>query len=139
MAGVTNFTLMRDAHELKPGANREALIEGQLDECQLDERPNLPRTGIVPDSGDHLGGSGVPKVEIFYEGEHVGGVPRLPSVFVSPFGGVAKKGGVPKGWGSLPMPLPWVPWEVLDEPCFKDPKEKGFLTWCRRVPSYLES
>jgi hypothetical protein len=90
MAGVANFTLRRDAHELKPGANREALIEGQPD-----ERPNLPRTGIVLDSGDHLGGSGVPKVEIFDEGEHVGGVPRLPSVFVTPFGGVAKKGGVP--------------------------------------------
>jgi hypothetical protein len=49
----------------------------------------------VPDSGDHLGGSGVLEVEIFDEEKHVGGVPHLPSVFVTPFGGVAKKGGVP--------------------------------------------
>ncbi len=60
----------------------------------------------MPDSGNHLGGSRVPEVESLNEGEHVGGVPCFPDVFVSPFGDVAKKGGVPERWGGLPMPLP---------------------------------
>ncbi len=89
------------------------------------------------DSCDHLGGCGVSKVASLDEGEHVGGVRRFPGVLVAPFGSVAKKRGVPEWWGGLPMPLPWVPWEVLDEPYFKDPKERGFLTWCRRVPGYF--
>ncbi len=37
------------------------------------------------------------------------------------------------------MPLPWVPWEILDEPCFKDPVERGLLTWCRQIPGNFES
>ncbi len=37
------------------------------------------------------------------------------------------------------MPLPWVPWEILDEPCFKDPVERGFLTYCQWIPGNFEN
>ncbi len=72
------------------------------------------------------------------EGEHVGGMIHSLNVFVSPFDGVAEKGGVPERRGSLPVPLSWVPWEVLDKPRFIDLEEGGFLTSCRRVPGDLE-
>ncbi len=74
-----------------------------------------------------------------YEGEHVRGVCRFPGVFVTPFSDVAKERGVPKWWGGLPVPVPWVPWEILDEPCFKHPVERGLLTWCRRILGNFES
>jgi hypothetical protein len=51
LAGVANFALGRDAHELQPGAYREALVESQLD-----ERPDLLRASVVPDLGYHLSG-----------------------------------------------------------------------------------
>jgi len=82
------------------------------------------------DSRDHLKGCGVSEVESLYEGEHVRGVRCFSGVFVAPFSGVAKERGIPKWWGGLPVPLPWVPWEILDEPCFKDPVERGLFTWC---------
>jgi hypothetical protein len=75
----------------------------------------------VPDPHDHLGNRGVLEVEPLNEGQHVGSVRRFSSVVVSPLGGVAEKRGVPKGRSGLPMPLPWVPWEVLDESSFKNP------------------
>jgi hypothetical protein len=73
------------------------------------------------------------------EGKHVGGVRHFSNVFVSPFGSVAKERGIPKWWGGLLMPLPWVPWGILNEPCFKDPIERGLLTWCRQIPSNFKS
>jgi len=49
LIGVADLTEGVDSHELEPSANREALVE-----CQLDEGPDLLWTGVVPDSGDHL-------------------------------------------------------------------------------------
>jgi len=51
LAGVVDFAMGRDAHELQPGAYREALVEGQPDEC-----PNLLWASVVPDPGYHLSG-----------------------------------------------------------------------------------
>jgi len=122
-----------DPHELEPGAHQKALIEGQPD-----ERAHLPWASVMPNSCNHLGGCGVLEIESLNEGEHVRGVRHFPGVFVTPFSDVAKKRGVPEWWGGLLVPLPWVPWEILDEPCFKDPVEKGLLTWCRRISGHLE-
>ncbi len=49
LVGVADFAMGRDAHELQPCAYREALVEGQPD-----ERPDLLRASVVPDSGYHL-------------------------------------------------------------------------------------
>jgi len=51
LVGVAYFALGRDAHELQPGAYREALVEGQPN-----ERPDLLWASVVPDSGYHLSG-----------------------------------------------------------------------------------
>ncbi len=64
---------------------------------------------------------------------------RLASVNITPLSGVAKERGVPKRQSGLPVPLPWVPWEILDESSFKDPVEWGLFVWGGRVPGYLES
>ncbi len=62
------------------------------------------------------------------ESDHVWGARRFPSVVVSSFGGVAKEGSVLERRGGTPMPLPWVPGEILDETNFEDPKDEGLLT-----------
>jgi hypothetical protein len=67
------------------------------------------------------------QVESLYEGKHVRNVRHFSNVFVALFNGVAKERGVSKRWGGLPMPLPWVPWEILDEPYFKNLVERGLL------------
>ncbi len=36
------------------------------------------------------------------------------------------------------MPLTRVPWEILDEPCFKNLVQGGLFTWCQRVPGNFE-
>jgi len=61
------------------------------------------------------------------ERDHVRGARGFLSVDVASFGGVAKEGCVPERWGGAPMPLPWVPREVLDEAGFEDPKDWGLL------------
>jgi hypothetical protein len=80
-----------DPHELEPSAHQEALVEGQLD-----ERAHLSWARFMLDSGDHLGGCGVPEVETLYEGEHVGGVGHFSGVFIAPFSGVAEEWCVSK-------------------------------------------
>ncbi len=52
---------------------------------------------------------------------------RLSSVYISPFGGVTKEWCVTQRRVGSPMPLARVPWEILDEPCFKNPVLGGFL------------
>jgi len=81
----------------------------------------------VPEPGDHLGVCGVSEVEALQEGQHVGGVVRLSCVYIAPFGGVAKEWCVAQRWVGSPVPLARVPWEILDEPCFKNPVRAGFL------------
>jgi len=49
-----------------------------------------------------------------------------------------KKGASPRGGLVLPVPLSWVPWEVLNEACFKYPIQGGLLARRRRVPGDLE-
>ncbi len=83
----------------------------------------------MPNSRDHLRSHGILKVETLYEGEHVRSVHDFSGVVVAPFGDVAKERGVPKGWRGLPVPLPWVPWEILDEPNSEDPVEGGLFAW----------
>jgi len=36
------------------------------------------------------------------------------------------------------VPLAGVPWEILDEPCFKNLIQWGFFTWSRWVPGNFE-
>jgi hypothetical protein len=57
------------------------------------------------------------------ESDHVRGVRGFPGVDVASFGGVAEEGRVPEQRGGAPMPLPWVPGEILDEAGFEDPKD----------------
>jgi len=47
--GLRHFAMGKDAHELQPCAYREALVEGQPN-----ERLDLLRASVVPDSGYHL-------------------------------------------------------------------------------------
>jgi len=49
LIGVADLADGVESHELEPSANRETLVE-----CQLDEGPDLLWTGVVLDSGDHL-------------------------------------------------------------------------------------
>jgi hypothetical protein len=51
LAGVADFALGRDAHELQPGAYQQALVEGQPD-----ERLDLLWASVVPDISYHLSG-----------------------------------------------------------------------------------
>jgi len=51
LAGVVDFALGRDAHELQPSAYREALVESQPD-----ERPDLLWASVVPNPGYYLSG-----------------------------------------------------------------------------------
>ncbi len=92
----------------------------------------------MPNSRDHLSSHGILKVETLYEGEHVRSVHDFSGVVVAPFGDVAKEWGIPKGWRGLPVPLPWVPWEILDEPSFEDPVERGLLAWSLQIPGHFE-
>ncbi len=59
-------------------------------------------------------------------------------VDVASFGGVAEEGRVPEQWGGAPMPLPWVPGEILDEAGFEDPKDWGLLAGGLQVLGDLE-
>ncbi len=111
-----------DTHDLKPGSDRKAVIEGKPD-----EGAHLLRSGVVPDSGDGLLRDSVPKVKSLDEGEHVRWPREISSVGVSSFGGVAKEGSVPKGRGGLPVPLSGVPGVILDKSRFKDPEDWSFL------------
>ncbi len=61
------------------------------------------------------------------ERDHVRGARGFPSVDVTSFGGVTKEGCVPERRGGTPMPLPWVPGEVLNEAGFEDPKDWGLF------------
>ncbi len=121
--GVADFAMRWDTHELEPGAHREALVEGQPD-----ERAHLSWARVVPNSGDHLRGCGFPEVEALDEGEHVGCACQFLGISVSPLGCVAKEWCITEWWSGSPMPLPWVPWELLYEPCFKDPVGLELLT-----------
>ncbi len=130
---VTNFAARGNPHEMEPGANQEALVEGQPN-----KRAHLPWADVVPDFLYHLNGCGVLEVESLNEGENIRGVSCSPSVLVAPFGSVAEEGSVTKRVQSLPIPLPKVPRKVLDEFCFKDPIERGFLTRGRRLSGHFE-
>ncbi len=74
----------------------------------------------MPKFGNHLRVCGVLEVEALYEGQHVGGVGRLSGVYVAPFGGVAEEWCIAQRWAGSPVPPTRVPWEILDEPCFKN-------------------
>ncbi len=69
----------------------------------------------------------------------MGGARGVSSVNVSSLGGVAKKGAVPEGQGGPPMPLPWVPGEVLDKARFEDPKGGCLLACGLQLLSDFES
>jgi hypothetical protein len=88
--------------------------------------------------GNHLGVCGVSEVEALQEGQHVRGVGCLSRVYIAPFGDVAEEWCVAQRWVGSPVPLARVPWEILDEPCFKIPVQGGLFTWCRRVPCNFE-
>ncbi|CAM6007809.1 unnamed protein product [Sphagnum balticum] len=67
-ARVAHFALGGQAHELKPGANREALIEGEPN-----EGAHFSWASVVPYIGDGLRSSGVPQIEALDERDHVRG------------------------------------------------------------------
>ncbi len=46
---IATFVGSRNSHDLKPGANRQPVVEGQPGEC-----PHFAWAGIVPHSGDDL-------------------------------------------------------------------------------------
>ncbi len=75
----------------------------------------------MPDFGDHLRCCGVSKVETLNESEDAGRARRFLDVSVASFDCVAKERCISEGKNGLPVPLPWVPWELLNEPCFKYP------------------
>ncbi|CAM6069644.1 unnamed protein product [Sphagnum tenellum] len=119
---VTHFALGRDPHELEPGADREALVESEPD-----ENAHCPWAGVVLNFGDGLRDGGVLKVEAFYECDHTRSPRRIPSIVLASFGGVAKERSIPKGQRGTPVPLSWVPLEILDEPGFENPISGRFL------------
>ncbi len=102
------------------------------------EGAQFPWTSVVPNSSDSLRGSGVLKIEALYEGDHAGSTRWFPGIIVASFGGVTKERSVPEGQGGLPVPLPWVPWEILDEPGFKDPMEGRFIAWSLQFLGHFE-
>jgi hypothetical protein len=122
---AANLTVGGDTHDLQPGSDRKAMIEGEPD-----EGAHLFWSGVMPDSGDGLTHGGVPKAESLYEREHVRWPHEVTSVDVTSFSSVAKEGGVSKGRGGLPMPLPRVPGEILNEARFKNLEDWSFLARC---------
>ncbi len=62
-AEVTAFAVSLDTHCLEPGAHRQALVEGQLD-----ERSDFAWASIMPHPCDDLGDGGVVQVEMLNEG-----------------------------------------------------------------------
>jgi len=89
-ARVANFALREDPHELKPRADREALVEGKPD-----EGAHFPWAGVVPNSKDGLWCCSVLKVETLNESDHAGSARWFLGVVVSSFGSVAKERSVP--------------------------------------------
>jgi hypothetical protein len=92
----------------------------------------------VLELGNHLSARCVSEVEALYEGHHVGRAGRFSGVDVTPFGDISKERCVTQRRVRAPMPLARVPWEILNESCFKDPIQEGFFPWCRRIPGNLE-
>ncbi len=64
---IAHFALCGEANLLEPGPDREILVEDQPN-----ERAHLPWVRVVSESGRHLSGRDVPKVEVKKEGLHVG-------------------------------------------------------------------
>ncbi len=89
-AGAANLVVGGDAHDLQPGSNREAVVEGEPD-----EGAHFLWAGIVPNSGNGLLRGSVLKAETLDEGYHMRWPHEVPGVNVSSFGDVAKEGGVP--------------------------------------------
>jgi hypothetical protein len=61
-----NLAHGRDPHALKPGANREISVQGELD-----EGAHFAGVGVVPDSGNHLKVGGLWEVQLLDEGANV--------------------------------------------------------------------
>ncbi|CAK9859827.1 unnamed protein product [Sphagnum jensenii] len=80
----------------------------------------------------------LPGVEALYECDHAGNVRWFPGVVVASFSDIAKERGVPEGRGGAPVPLSWVPWEILNKPSFKNPVEWRLLARSFQVLGYFE-
>ncbi|CAK9858617.1 unnamed protein product [Sphagnum jensenii] len=59
-----------------------------------DEHAHFSWARVVPYSGDHLGESGVPEIEVFDEGHHVRRSGGFAGVRMASFGRVAKEGRI---------------------------------------------
>ncbi|CAM6002850.1 unnamed protein product [Sphagnum balticum] len=59
---IITFASSRDSHDLKPGANRQSIVEDQPS-----ERPHFAGAGIMPHSGDDMGNRRVSKVQLLNE------------------------------------------------------------------------
>jgi len=66
---------------------------------------------------------------MLYEVYDTGGVLCPSSIPVTSLGRIAKEGRVAHIGRWLPMPITWVPWEVSDEPRFKNLENWWFFTW----------
>jgi hypothetical protein len=51
------------------------------------------------------------------------------SILVPSLGGVSKERSIAHVARRLPMPIPWIPWEVRDKSRLKNPIDGRFLTW----------
>jgi hypothetical protein len=89
-ARAANLAVGGDTHDLQPGSDREALVEGEPN-----EGAHFLWAGVVPNSGNGLLRGSVPKAETLDDGYHVRWSCEVSGVNVSSFGGVAKEGGVP--------------------------------------------
>jgi hypothetical protein len=89
---------------LEPGPNREAFVENQPY-----ERAHHLRARVVPESGRHLNGRGVSKIEVMKEGLHAGRVSQFAYVGVALLGSVPVEGGIAQGRVWLPVPFTRVP------------------------------
>ncbi|CAM6002719.1 unnamed protein product [Sphagnum balticum] len=72
---IITFASSRDSHDLKPGANRQSIVEDQPS-----ERPHFVGAGIMPHSGDDMGNRRVSKVQLLNEGDNVESVLFSPGI-----------------------------------------------------------
>ncbi len=119
---------------MKPGPDQEAFVENRPD-----ERAHLPWARVVPDSGRHLSGRGVSKVEVFKEDLHAGLVIQFANVGIAPLGGVPVEGGIAQGRGCLPVPFTRVPRQIANEAFVENPIEKRRLTLSGMLSGYFEN
>ncbi len=89
---------------LKPGAYREALVEGYPD-----EGAHFPRACIVPYPGDHLRRGGVAEVKVLHEGEDARRTRKFLSISVSSFWLCIRRKERPPGGGWLASATPLGP------------------------------